>query len=401
MKNAVKREEVDARPGTVSTMPAMFVLGFGILYVRTLLQATTVVQLPDGIDKVFFVAGITFLFLHVVSAARLYGKGFWPYIAVIAAMLVCYARSGETAPLTVALVLIAGSTAARPRELVRCWFDLTVFSLLTLAALYFAMAIFDPSLVDPIYRVEDGLASRGRYSFFFAHPNMMGAFAMMLSGAYLYLRYDDLKPLNFVAIGSLNVAVFLLTDSRTALVLSLALIVLFWWQKRRGVFDGRRVRVPVAAFFVLCLLTVLAVSGPLYSETLGSLLTGRVSLWHYCYINQGVTVFGQRFEETRYTDSTGWTYYYTTLDSAYASCLFTLGLAFTAFILWCLWTRLGNADDDLAREMPLILVMLVFGITEVHVFNIAMCVSLLCLSGGLAKSASQGRRLWSYPEVRE
>lgn len=142
--------------------------------------------------------------------------------------------------------------------------------------------------------------------------------------------------------------------------------------------EGARGHTANYLFFIVYLL-----AGPLYSDSLGQALTGRVSLWHYCLENQGVTLFGQFFVPTKSIGTNGWTFYYTTLDCAYASGLLVLGLCFSAFFCSCVYRRVKKNDPQLASELPLILVMLLFGFTEVHVFSIVICAPLLLLSGGI------------------
>lgn len=128
---------------------------------------------------------------------------------------------------------------------------------------------------------------------------------------------------------------------------------------------------------------VYVVAGPLYSDSLGSLFTGRISLWHYCLENQGLTLFGQRFVATQVTDETGYVYFFNTLDSAYAAGLLMFGLCFSAFFCWCVHSCMKRKDSSLASELPLTLAMLAFGFTEVHMFDPVICVALLFLSKGI------------------
>ena len=106
-------------------------------------------------------------------------------------------------------------------------------------------------------------------------------------------------------------------------------------------------------------------------------------IWLIVSDANSVTFFGQFFVPTKSICANGWTFYYTTLDCAYASGLLVLGLCFSAFFCSCVYRRVKKNDSQLASELPLILVMLLFGFTEVHVFSIVICAPLLLLSGGI------------------
>lgn len=364
-------------------LSAAFVLGFMCIYLKTFASMTSLASLPDAIDKGLLLAGTTFLSIHIASKSGSYGKRFLPLTLVLLSTVCTYFASGETAPLSVALIVIAAATAGDPKSLVRLWFMTTAFFSLFVIGVYGLVAVFDPGDLPYIFRQENGIGSIVRYTFFFSHPNMAAAVAMMMCGAYMYLNYERLGFRAYAAILGIAVLVLLFTNSKTSTVLIMLLVALYAVQKQWGVLGRGGLRRFIAILPVILFCSVYLIAGPLYSDSLGRLLTGRVSLWHYCLENQGLTLFGQHFSATQVIGANGWTYYYTTLDCAYASGLLVLGLCFSAFFCWCVYSRVKKGDSQLVSELPLILAMLVFGVTEVHIFSPVVCVSLLLLSGGV------------------
>lgn len=363
-------------------LPVAFTIGFFFIYAKSFIGMTPLVSIPDALDKILLFIGALLLSFHIVLHIDQYGKRLIPLCLVLVACAYSYVRSGETAPITVSLVVISAATVGDIKAFVRLWFNATLFFTLFLVGVFILTAVFDPeNLSRTISLRGDGLVVR--YAFSFYHPNMAAAIVMMLCGVYMYLHYSFLNARTYAGVIAIAVVMLFVTGSRTSFILTLIEVLLFYRQRKRNMLDQRWLRSLIAVLPVFIFLGVLLVSGPLYTTSLGELFTGRVTLWYRCFLNQGVSLFGQPFEATAYTTLAGWTYYYTTLDCAYASGLFVLGLAFSAFFCWCIYTRVKRADASLSAELPLIIVMLIFGITEVHVFNVVICAPLLLISGGV------------------
>lgn len=380
--------EAPAEDGTgILQLSACFVLGFICVYVKTFVSMTPLIDLSDIVDRCLLFAGAAFLSLHFVSRSKSYGKRFIPLLLVLLSSAYTYFVSGETAPLTVSLVVIAAATAGNTKSLVTLWFVTTAFLLLFTMSVYGLTAILDPNSLPYVLRLENGIESTVRFTFFFSHPNMVAAIVMMMCGAYMYLNYDRLRFRTYAVVLVIDVLVFLFTDSKTSTALIAFMIACFVAQKQWGIFEYCGLRKFVAILPIALFGLVYVIAGPLYRDFLGRFLTGRVSLWHYCLENQGLTMFGQHFVVSRFTDVNGFTYYYETLDCAYASGLLVFGLCFSAFFCWCVYSCVMRKDGLHASELPLILAMLVFGITEVHIFNPVVCGALLLLSKGILPSS--------------
>lgn len=371
-------------------LPAAFVLGFACVYLKTFISMTPLLSLPDVVDKGLLFVGAAFLLLQIVSEAKSYGTRFVPFLLLLLSTVYTYLASGETAPLSVSLIIIAAATVRNSKLLVQLWLSMTAFFSLFLVAVYSFTALFAPENLTYVLRVEDSGVSAVRFTFFFSHPNMAAAIVMMMCGAYMYLRYEQLgfRTYAFVLVIAFLVSFF--TDSKTSTALIVLLVACFAAQRRWGIFARREMKKFVALLPFLLFGLVFLVAGPLYNDSLGQMLTGRVSLWHYCLINQGMTLFGQQFTATQSIGSDGWVYYYTTLDSAYASGLFVFGLCFSAFFCWCITALIKKDEPDLPVKLPLILTMLAFGITEMHIFSPVICAPLLLLSGGLLPAQRGG-----------
>ncbi len=380
----------------VLSLPAMFAIGFCTLYLRAFLESTALSSLPESLSLGLLVCGVLALFAHCLLYLKKYQGRILLCLAILIAMLVSYVLSGETAPFLMSLVVIACASVGRISNVVRLWFNFSVFLVLILICMYFVVLIVEPESLNFVQRIEDDGAVSIRLSFFFIHPNTAAAFVMMMCGAFLYLRYDQLSFRDYFIVWVVAVLLLVTTDSRTSSILTAILPVLYHLQKQRGFLSKKRIRTLLGIAPAVLSVGVYVLAGPLFSQAIAGFLTGRVTLWHSCLENQGITVLGQVFQPTVAVGSNGWKYYYATLDSFYAASLLVYGMVFLFLFCLAIWLKMKQESDDLGKELPLLVVMIIFGIVEVHVLSIAICFPILFLSDVVMRnkvssvSASEG-----------
>ena len=375
---------------SVLNLPASFAIGFIVLYVRSVLSVTTIVNVPDSVDGLMLLAGSIFLLFHCISNYNIY-KGYHIFaIVVLCIGFLSYLRSGETVPFVVVLTVLAAAVVDDIDNVVRLWLGCTVALMTFLMALFTIVMIIDPQSIKFVIRLSEDGVSRQRFSFFFSHPNMFGAIVLMACSAFVYLNQNRIGPIHYVFLFCTAGFVFFASGSRTSSFLIVLLVFISFLQKSKGIFDSVGVRRLVGILPIAAFAAILLVSGLLYRDSLGSLLTGRVALWHACFANQGVSLFGQVFVPSTSVGPNGWVYYYSTLDCAYAQGLYVLGVAFSLWFSWAVWKCAICETCDSGRVLPALLVMILFGITEVHIFTFSICYVLLLLGKPLLEKLNKG-----------
>lgn len=361
------------------SLPALFLLGYALLYLRAFISLTVFsTMIPDAADKCMLIAGLAFISMYILTESRGFGGKVFLFLLLMVLEMVCYQRSGETAPLIATSIVIASAPVRDRRGCVRLWFVVTASLTLFLIIAYFLNMLFDPASLTFTGRNVEGEAV-DRLSFYFGHPNTVAAVLMMLTSAFLYLSADRIGFRHIIGCETVAAFILLTTQSRTSFAIAAFVPVLYWLQLRFNLFNQGDVRLLVSvAPLVLTLLTY-GLAGPLYSDSIASWFTSRIALWHACLLTQGITLLGQRFIPTQ--SVTGW---YTTLDNFYATSLFVFGIVFLAFFIWLFLRRLRHHTSVMAWEAPALLAMLVFGFTEVHIVSPVICFPLLLLGDGLA-----------------
>ncbi len=376
-------QAVRSRKDILLTVPLY--IGLAALYLKSCFSIISLVTLSDAIDDILLVVGILFLAVHCLIHWKAYGYKLILFAVILVVLLYGYTRSGETAPLTIALVVIAVASIDNIKPLIKLWFVVTLVFFLVMVCAYALIALFDPDDLPVYHRTTAGVAGRARYSLGFVHPNLAGALLMMLGAAYLYLNYERLNYLHYIVVAVSSIIVFALTYSFTPFLLTILVMILFFVQKRWHIFQRKILNICTALLPIALFIAVFLVSGSLFSESISGFLTGRVTLWYGATANQGMTLFGQPLEEARVVLGNMYIHV-TTLDSFYAEGLIVYGLFFSVLFCWLYWRRIRYMDSGFSAEISVLIMLVLFGITEVHITTLSISFpALIMLSRGIVR----------------
>ena len=392
------RKTDDSYRSTIAELPGQFTAGFTLSYLKGFLSTLATVELPPLLDNALLLAGLSFLILHLIANAQMLGKKIIPCFAVLVLMAACYVLSSDSSPFFACLVFFCAISLTNVRPLIKLWFWMTCL-LVAFNSLVYGLQVVAGS-AEVFYRFEGGL-STVRFGMGFVHPNMAGAFLFWLCGCGLYLRYGKQTILDYVVVEAVAIFVIVVVDSRTSGYLTSALPFVFCMQSRWHLFTGSRaIRFVLGLLPVALFLVTFALAGPLYNADIGESFTGRPWLWHACLESQGLTLFGQEFQDARAIGSGGFTWVATTLDSFYANGLMVSGLLFSSLFCIAFFKRCQRDDRMLKAAMPFLVLVLLFGFTEGHLLDICFGFPLIMIcSTGFSLSNSQFERTKRLQQV--
>ena len=367
----------------IKLIPAAFFIGYLILFIRNYFLILQVDVLPDLVDKAMLVSGLSFCFIHILSNTIFYKRRAALLFLIVGLAGLSYIKSGETSPLVALVVIIAAAPAADNQTLAKMWLVITSFVVLFTIIVYFTTLVISPSDIQFVIRLK-GSESTIRHSFFLCHPNVVAALLAMMFSCSLYLmKKRRLTPILFIVI---MFGVYSFTDSRTPFILFILVAALFFVLPDMSAKQKKVLTIVVEFLPAILLLAVFLLSGPLFSSELKDMLSARIGLWHACFSNQGISVFGDRFIATSSVEADGFIRFYTTLDSFYASCLFIYGIPVTLAILLINYITIHNCDD-----VGLVIIFLFFwleGFTEGHLTNLIFGLPLLLMGSGVFKNCN-------------
>lgn len=319
-------------------------------------------------------------------------------IVVLALSFVSYLTSGQSY-LPSACLLICGVGNVNVRDVLK----VASISMLILVAVLGVIQFFDWLLTGSLAGSVERNNGRVRISFYFAHPNTLAALlCMSYVGMSASWKRLELRHIAFgIIIGCL---IIVITDSKTsALIVALYLLIRKFLETRDK--DFSKCWLAIYAFLpVVCLLVCIVVSlnwMPTSAlRTLNQLLTGRPGYWLLQHEQLGhFTLFGQQILTGEQTID-NFHYNSVTIDCFYATTLLQLGVwSFIAF--YFLYIRAGQIAFR-HKDVPkftILLVCAMFGFTEVHMIDLAICTPMLLLgenlflkSGVAIREGAHGRR---------
>ena len=172
--------------------------------------------------------------------------------------------------------------------------------------------------------VEIDNVGRRRVRLAFVHANTLAIYILNLILLWIWEKYDSIGPKAIASLLLISLAVYLLTDCRTAflceMLLCLMIILAKYGGKAAGLLHfGARWAAPAAAVFMLaCSVMWLAPNRGPFLEKANHLLSGRVYLSAYAVKHFGFTLFGQSMPLDPVTVSPEWPTPFIALDCVYS-----------------------------------------------------------------------------------
>lgn len=219
-----------------------------------------------------------------------------------------------------------------------------------------------------------------RYCLGLGHPNALHCMFFMLTLLWLYLYEKRSRLYHFILIFVLNVAMFLLTNSRTGMMVTAAAVLLAAgfhympeWKNYRFVYLGG------IALFLACLLFSIAASKygltlPFF-DWLDGFLNGRIEDLYWGSVNhEGTVAHWSLFSESRNT------YYF---DMGFVRVFYWYGiiLAIVYFLMniLLLWECYKKRD---AMGFVMMAVLAVYTVVEAHIISVYIGRNYLLLLFG-------------------
>ena len=172
--------------------------------------------------------------------------------------------------------------------------------------------------------IEIDNVGRRRVRLAFVHANTLAIYILNLILLWIWEKYDSIGPKAIASLLLISLAVYLLTDCRTAflceMLLCLMIVLAKYGGKAAGLLRfGARWAAPAAAVFMLaCSVMWLAPNRGSFVEKVNRLLSTRVYLSAYAVKHFGFTLLGQSMPLDPVTVSPEWPKPFFTLDCAYS-----------------------------------------------------------------------------------
>ena len=256
---------------------------------------------------------------------------------------------------------------------------------LTISLLILALAFAVKYFQGQRQFIEIDNVGRRRVRLGFLHANSLSTYFFNLMLLWAWEKYESIGPRAIVGLLITTVAMYLLTDSRTAflceMLLCLMIVLAKYGGKAAGLLHfGARWAAPAAAVFMLaCSVMWLAPNRSPFVVKVNRLLSTRVYLSAYAVKHFGFTLFGQSMPLDPVTVSPEWPTPFFTLDCAYSFFCCCIGAIW--LILICVsFYKLGKLRD--MRISIFLILWALYSVSEsltlyVYFFSPLLLISIL------------------------
>ena len=366
-----------------STRP-FFYIGFALVVLNRIIDQTAA-NLGLEFIASFSLMSVALVFLLIRYVGVLLGveikrAGITSILLLLS--FISYYRCGQSY-LPTACLLLCGVGKIDVRQVIKATSSCVLALIVFLGLLQVLEWLMTGDLAGSVTRAS----GRVRLSFFFTHPNTLGAMTCM-SFIGLTASRDKLRASSALLGLVIGFLIVIITDSRTSVAILLAYLLLRLLFEAKPDWLNFKALLGLALipllFEIIAAVIMLQLLPGSVSSTLNTLLNGRPGYWVLQYTQLGGWTFlGQ---ESLYGNQfiNGWLYPSVTIDCFYAASLLQLGawsfLAFYAVYLRAGYETVMRRD---AFKFAALLACAVFGFTEIHMIDFAICAPMLLLGEGL------------------
>ena len=235
---------------------------------------------------------------------------------------------------------------------------------------------------------------RLRFNGGFSHPNVLSCYILSCTMMFAWTRFRRLTSGEFGWMVCITIASFLMSRSRTGLLLNLfLLLIIFLTQKSHHRLE-KAISAVLPLLFPVCAAVIFLaqkrfVSGSSAAMFLNELLNSRIKLAAYAYHRSGVSWL-PRYLDYAQSGRVSWTPEWNlntfTFDCLYSFLFVQMGMIWIGIITVLIFVACRRFDF---RNKVFLLFWVLFGIVEVHGLNCFMFFPLLLLSMLLSKKGDE------------
>ena len=368
----------------------IFLIGVAALILRSLFGTSEILQLPDYFDKLW--QGIFLICMLFKLAHQVYTKvSFFVTVGVLclAAIICIQAKYYTVFYTTLTIMSVQGVDIKR---VLKVTYRLKITFLIYQTVGYFLIYYLDPWRINFVLRdMESGL----RHTFLFGHPNTYSCYIVWTCMEYIYVNYEKISYLQLAVIWLINTIVHHFTDSNTAYLVTIALIVLIVLDKACGDKLEKVLNLLARYGFALCcVLFIWLVSGYVrfqgvfldFFMSVNEFLTGRLLYGAYTYDVYGMTLFGRVLHFAKKTYWRGYWLDSMVFDNVYIQMylfygvVLVVGLSVLFILVGKKFTRIENI---------IFCLWIFYGVTEAYIMDLAICFPLIYVGAYLCQQKEQ------------
>lgn len=357
------------------TAATIYYLATIIVVTKLILAYSELIVLPeivnDGLNYIF----IALMGIKIVLSSGTKIKKQYIIILLIAIISLYSSIIANNYFILMSTLGVAALKGMNVRQIVKVAYATKVFWLSIHFICYLFAQLLIPSIIH--YSVIDGIV-RGR--FFLSQPNTCAMLFVWAALEYLYLKFEKIKFYEFAVSWIITGIVFIITDSKTSMIVYLLFWILF------ALKENNLVKKIILFFskYGYILLTVFCVTFTVLYNVLpiakivNTMLTGRLAGSAKAYSLYGFTLMGQYLD---LENNAEWDSVYGVeriwLENSYTAIFINYGIIYGIVIAIALFIAAKHLS---VKAQIFVCLMLVYGISESYIINIYLCFPLLLVA---------------------
>lgn len=357
----------------------LYSFGFGLMVVRAVLDSSTLIILPNIIEKLIIcifllLMGIK-LFHQTYSRIQLF--------SVLALMCLTAYSSIRYGYFTLfyCTVAVCAIQSIELKKLLKMSATIKIILLSIHTVIYFATYLLEPSKITYVYRTD----MVPRHYFFLGHANTFTAFLVWVCIEIVYINYERIKINHLVSLWAINIFFYSFTDSNTGFIVITSFLVCCILEKKGNkkiigfISFFSRYAFLIATLFsctLIILYTRLSGVGLEIYNAIDKFFTGRITYGAYVYDVFGITLLGRSIN---FASKTYWRGHWIDamiFDNSYIWFLVLYG-AIHLCIISGLFIWLAPRASFIEKVTICFLVF--YGLTEAYIIDPFICFPLLLL----------------------
>ena len=349
---------------------SLFRIGLLFMILKVFLSLSHIIEMPYSLDMILSVVASCFLIASVLQK-RFPLKTLLVFALFTGVGLVTSVRTGNMM-MFIAIITCLSVCGEDLDEAIRFLLYAEGLLVIIIALVSVIMHIMGYSMMIRVSGVM-------QYGFGFSHPNVFACIVTNLFAMYLWLHFDTARFHNFFLMLLTEFVVFLITDSRTGLLVTLFLVLIVALCRveklHKIVQVSAMYALPVltAFFYTLCKLFA---AGYTLIQLLDMGLSGRIRLSAYAMERFGVSMLGQNITGVQVKWDEFWRVSGIAFDNVYTYLLVTQFIwLIVVAILFFILAKKGNV-----KRCVFILAWAFYGISEIHVINPFLFFTILIVT---------------------
>lgn len=347
----------------------LYIIAFTLFCFISLVGGSILFKLPDPLKIILYLIIIACLGLKILLDKYKF-KILIIYFCIAVICIYTYFKTGAIFFLINFLIIIA-SKDIKIKKIVLIDFIIKFLFISTHFLLYGIEYVFNYNSIESLIVSNDGF--RVRNALFFVHPNIAAGLVLWSIIDYFYLS-NKIKIKNVIYTSLIMFVTYVITGSRTSLLVFILFILLFYFNK---IIKDKRYKKILNCFqrFSVELVTVVSLLlAYLYQFKISiiyfinNLTSGRVYYSFKAITDFGINVFGN-------ANAIGIDNIYP-VDNFYIRCAILYGMVFV-FMLFILEKLIDRNENKFILEKILFIVLVISMFSEYYVFIIGNSIVLL------------------------